>query len=75
MCIERNGGFAVLHVLHIVSFRVLHNIVIRLIIGETQCFRSSQRRCSVRKGVLRNSAKFTGKYLCQRPLASGLQLY
>ena len=22
-------------------------------------------RCSVRKGVLRNSAKFTGKYLCQ----------
>ena len=27
--------------------------------------RSSLRRCSVRKGVLRNFAKFTGKYLCQ----------
>ena len=27
-------------------------------------YRSSQRRCSVRKGVLRNFAKFTGKHLC-----------
>ena len=27
--------------------------------------RSSQRMCSVRKGVLRNFAKFTGKHLCQ----------
>ena len=27
------------------------------------CFRSSHRRCSVRKGVLRNFAKFTGKHL------------
>ena len=27
--------------------------------------RSSHWRCSVRKGVLRNSAKFTGKHLCQ----------
>ena len=27
--------------------------------------RSSQRWCSVRKGVLRNFAKFTGKHLCQ----------
>ena len=26
--------------------------------------RSSHRRCSVRKGVLRNFAKFTGKHLC-----------
>ena len=26
--------------------------------------RGSQRRCSVRKGVLRNFAKFTGKHLC-----------
>ena len=30
-----------------------------------QCFRSSHRRCSVRKGVLRNFAKFTGKHLWQ----------
>ena len=27
--------------------------------------RSSQRRCFVKKGVLRNFAKFTGKHLCQ----------
>ena len=27
--------------------------------------RSSHQRCSVKKGVLRNFAKFTGKYLCQ----------
>ena len=27
--------------------------------------RSSHQRCSVWKGVLRNYAKFTGKYLCQ----------
>ena len=27
--------------------------------------RSSHRRCFVRKGVLRNFAKFTGKHLCQ----------
>ena len=29
--------------------------------------RSSHRRCSVKKGVLRNFAKFTGKHLCLRP--------
>ena len=28
--------------------------------------RSSHQRCSVKKGVLRNFAKFTGKHLCQR---------
>ena len=27
--------------------------------------RSSHRRCSIRKGVLKNFAKFTGKHLCQ----------
>ena len=27
--------------------------------------RTSDQRCSVRKGVLRNFAKFTGKHLCQ----------
>ena len=26
---------------------------------------TSHQRCSVRKGVLRNFAKFTGKHLCQ----------
>ena len=28
--------------------------------------RRSQQRCSVKIGVLRNFAKFTGKHLCQR---------
>ena len=28
-------------------------------------YSSSHRRCSVRKGVLRNFAKFTGKQMCQ----------
>ena len=32
---------------------------------QIEVFRSSHRRCSVRKGVLRNFAKFTGKHLCQ----------
>ena len=27
--------------------------------------RSSHKRCSLKKGVLRNFKKFTGKYLCQ----------
>ena len=31
-------------------------------------FRSSHRRCPVRKGVLRNFATFIGKHLCQSPL-------
>ena len=29
-------------------------------------FRSSYGRCSVKKGVLRNFAKFTRKHMCQR---------
>ena len=28
-------------------------------------FRSSHQRCSIKKGVLRNFTKFTGKHLCQ----------
>ena len=28
---------------------------------------NSHRRCSVKKGILRNFAKFTGKHLCQTP--------
>ena len=31
--------------------------------GEIQ--RCSQRRCFIKKGALRNFAKFTGKHLCQ----------
>ena len=28
-------------------------------------FRSSHQRCSIKKGILRNFTKFTGKHLCQ----------
>ena len=40
-------------------------------------FRSSHRRCSVKKGVLRNFAKFAEKHLCQSLFFNkgGLQLY
>ena len=43
-------------------------------------FRGRHRRCSVKKGALRNFAKFTGKHLCQGLLFNkvaglGLQLY
>ena len=31
---------------------------------ETSC-RSTHQRCSIKKGVLRNCTKFTGKHLCQ----------
>ena len=40
-------------------------------------FRSSHQRCSMQKGVLRNFAKFTEKYLCQSLLfnkVAGLRL-
>ena len=47
------------------------------LLGRT--FRTSHRRCSARKGVLSNFAKFTGKHLCQSPILSkvagrGLQI-
>ena len=35
--------------------------------------RSSHQRCSVKKGVLRNFAKFTGKHLCQAAPATLLK--
>ena len=35
--------------------------------------RSSHQRCSVKKGVLRNFAKFTGKHLCQSLFLINLQ--
>ena len=35
---------------------------------------SSHQRCSLRKGVLRNFAKFTGKHLCQSLFFNSKQL-
>ena len=42
----------------------IHNFIYQEFTQNTS-FRSSHRRCSVRKGVFRNFAKFTGKHLCQ----------
>ena len=39
--------------------------VIFFIFTEQKQFRSSHRRCSVKKAVLKNFAKLTGKHLCQ----------
>ena len=49
---------------------ILKNINERLVLKKMLnilliCSRSSHLRCSVRKGVVRNFAKFTGKHLCQ----------
>ena len=36
-----------------------------LLSGCLLCYRSSHQRCSIKKGVLKIFAKFTGKHLCQ----------
>ena len=46
-------------------FNMLLNCSYELHCYEAQQFRSSHRRCSVRKGVLKNFAKFTAKHLYQ----------
>ena len=38
----------------------------------SSCDRSSHRRYSLKKGVLKNFVKFTGKHLCQNPAAATL---
>ena len=42
---------------------------------QRQIFRINHQGCSIKRGVLKNFAKFTGKHLCQSPEAWGLQLY
>ena len=37
--------------------------------------RSSHQRCSVKKVILRNFAKFTGKHLCQSPFLNKVASY
>ena len=39
------------------------------------CFRSNYQGCSVKKGVLRNVAKFTGKHLCEGLLGDLISLF
>ena len=42
------------------------NLIYKVLWNKSVQRRSSHRRCSIKKGVLRNFAKFTGKHLCQR---------
>ena len=44
--------------------RCLGNYISHLLLISSICRSSSHQRCSVKKGVLRNFAKFTGKHLC-----------
>ena len=45
-----------------------------IFIGMSSFLRNSHRSCSIRKGVLRNSTKFTGKHLCQSLFLIKLQV-
>ena len=57
--------------LYILLFQFSNDIMIHIswdepgLVFELFMFRTSHRRCSLRKGVLRNLEKFTGKNLCQ----------
>ena len=60
-------------ILHIFIKKIIHLVLISWLLYSTSSVarnRSSHRRCSLRKGVLRNFAKFTGKHLCQSLLFS-----
>ena len=44
----------------------MHGYVdIQKVLSETHTIKSSHRRCSIKKSLLRNFAVFTGKHLCQ----------
>ena len=52
---------------HEMSIHVNHNSRLQIIQLEFTSkikFRSSQQRCSIKKGVFKNFAIFTGKHLC-----------
>ena len=49
------------------SLKIFIFFLLKVVLTENQnaVFKSSHWRCSVKKGVLTNFAKFTGKHLCQ----------
>ena len=55
----------VIWVYYLLSVNHYKFIIIHLNFPNNLKYRSSHRRCSVRKGVLKNFAKFTRKNLCQ----------
>ena len=54
-----------MEIAHIFASRNFREGKIAIFFFEALIFRSSHRRCSIKKGVLRNFAKFTGKHLFQ----------
>ena len=72
--LRRNLNFSILTSLLLISCKKIS------VFSQPTSYRSSNRRCSVRKGVLRNFAKFTEKHLCQvlffdKVAGLGMQLY
>ena len=49
--------------------------LVKLQAGNLRLSESSHRRCSVKKGVLKNFANFTGKHLCWRLFFMKLQFW
>ena len=62
---EQNISIVLWHTVYLVDTNKKVELYIFWEISFTR-FRSNHRRYSVRKGVLRNLTKFTGKLLCQR---------
>ena len=66
----RNETFPVLFAEVLCKFRFFKNIyllqAVKFCINDYLHVETVIQRCSLRKGVLRNFAKFTGKHLCQR---------
>ena len=58
-------GCSPVKLLHILRTPFLRNTSEGLLLKLKNSFRSSHQRCSVKKGVLRNFEKSTGKHLCQ----------
>ena len=69
-CSHRSGVFRVFQFLlktaiHPRGHFLTHPSILYRLMRFLQIARSSHRKCSVKKGFLRNFAKFTGKQLCQ----------
>ena len=58
-------GCSPVKLLHILRTPFLRNTSKELLLKLKSSFRSSHQRCSVKKSVLRNFEKSTGKHLCQ----------
>ena len=51
--------------LYLMSMSIFYILVLNMVTISCDYVLSSHQRCSMKKGVLRNFTKFTGKHLCQ----------